>query len=327
MQYRPLPQSELHVSAVALGCWAFAGGGDWGPQDDADSINTVRAALSHGITFFDTAEAYGDGHSEHIVGQALKGRRNEAVIATKPKPGRATPEELLRACDESLSRLQTDYIDLYQQHWPSRKVPLAETIGGFERLREAGKIRAYGVCNYGPSDLDELLSLATPSTNQLAYSLVYRAIEFTIQPKCVENGIGILCYSPMAQGLLTGKYRSADEVPEGRARTKHFSGSRPQARHGGPGAEEETFATIEAIRRLAERHGTSMSKLALGWLLTRPAITAVLAGARTPDQLAANAAAGEGSLSDELVAALTEASEGLKVTLGADPDPWDSRIS
>ncbi len=326
MQYRNLPQTDLQVATVALGCWAFAGGGNWGPQDDSDSIATIHAALANSVNFLDTAEAYGDGFSERLIGRALKGRRHEAVIADKPAPGRETPEELRRACEESLERLGTDYIDLYQQHWPNRDVPLAETVGGFERLKQEGKIRAFGVCNFGPTDLDELLKHGKPATNQVAYSLLSRAAEFTIQPICRERAIGILCYSPIAQGLLTGKYRSADEVPEGRARTKHFSGSRPQARHGGPGAEELTFRTIAEIHRLAERYGLSMAQLAIAWLLTRPGVTAVLAGARSPDQLEQNVAAAGTSLPDELVSGLTEASEELKAALGDDADPWDYRI-
>ena len=326
MRYTQLPHTDSTVSVVALGCWAFAGDFNWGPQDDTDSIHTVHAALDHGITFFDTAEGYGDGHSEEIIGRALKGRRHEAVIATKPKPGRDTPDELRGSCEQSLRLLGTDYIDLYQQHWPNRDVPLDEVVGAFERLREEGKIRAFGVCNYGERDFEELVSYTTPSTNQVAYSLIWRAIEYKVQRKCVEYGTGILAYSPIAQGLLTGKYRSADEVPEGRARTKHFSAQRPETRHGEKGAEKETFEAIEAVRYIAERHGVSMLDLAIGWVLAQPAVTSVLAGARRPDQIPQNAGAGDRVLPAGVVDELSRATEMLKGKLGDDPDPWSSRM-
>ncbi|MFW6387674.1 MAG: aldo/keto reductase, partial [bacterium] len=320
-------QTDTRVSTIALGCWAFAGGGNWGPQNDEDSINTVDAALSHGINFLDTAEGYGDGYSESIIGKALKNRRHEAVIATKPKPDRATSDELQKACDESLRRLGTDYIDLYQQHWPNRDVPLEETVAGMERLKEQGKIRAFGVCNYGTKDLGNLLAHATPVTNQLAYSLIWRAIEFEVQPKCEDNGIGILCYSPIAQGLLTGKYRSADEVPVGRARTKHFADSREQARHGHPGAEKETFEAIDRVRTISAQSGFSMLELSVGWLMKQPAVTSVLTGARTPEQLRQNAAAADVTLPSDVLDELTRATDELKGLLGSNPDPWADRMS
>lgn len=326
MTYNHIPKIDTKVSKIALGCWAFAGGNNWGPQNDEDSINTVDAAISHGINFLDTAEAYGNGYSESVIGQALKNRRHEVVIATKPAPARATYDELQKACDESLKRLGTDYIDLYQQHWPNHDIPFAETVGGMERLREQGKIRAFGVCNYGNNDLDDLLTHGKPITNQLAYSLIWRAIEFEVQPKCRDNEIGILCYSPIAQGLLTGKYGSADEVPVGRARTKHFAGSREQARHGHEGAETETFEAIERIRAISEESGFSMLELSVGWLLHQPAVKSVLTGARTPEQLSQNAAAGDTTLPADVLDELAKATDALKHMLGTNPDPWDDRM-
>lgn len=326
MQYRKLPETGVEVSVIALGSWAFAGGGNWGPQDDRDSIATVHAALSHGINLIDTAEAYGDGYSEEVLGRALEGRREDVVIATKPSSERGRPEEIVEGCNESLKRLKTDYIDLYQQHWPNRDVPFEETMHGFQRLKEQGKIRAFGVCNYGPNDLSALLPILKPATNQVAYSLIWRAIEHEVQPTCEEQGIGILPYSPIAQGLLTGKYRSADEVPDGRARTKHFSRSRPNARHGLEGAEQATFDAIAAVGEIAEKYDRTMLDVSIGWLLSRPAVTSVLAGARTPDQLKSNAAAGEKSLPEQIVNELSHATHDLREKLGADPDPWAFRM-
>lgn len=326
LKYRTIPKSDIEVSVIALGCWAFAGDRNWGDQDDRDSIAAVQRALDRGITLFDTAVAYGDGHSEEILGRALEGRRSDTVIATKPPASEATADELERSCDGSLKRLRTDYIDLYQQHWPKRDVPFEETVAGMERLKEKGKIRRWGVCNYGGGDLGNLLRHGTPATNQLCYSLLWRAIEYEIVPKCVEAQIGVLCYSPIAQGLLTGKFRSADDVPAGRARTKHFASSRPEARHDEEGAEAETFRVIDAVRDLAEEHDRSMAHLAIGWLLAQPGVTSVLTGARHAEQVDENAAAGDVDLPRELLDTLTAESDELKRKLGRDADPWAYRM-
>jgi myo-inositol catabolism protein IolS len=156
MQYRKLGKSDISVSVVVMGCWALAGDSTWGPQDADESIATVRAALDAGVNFFDTAEGYGGGDSESILGRALSGRRHEAVIATKVSRSHMSGDEVRRACERSLRHLQTDYIDLYQIHWPSRTIPLDETIEALERLREQGKVRALGVCNFGVRDLSDL---------------------------------------------------------------------------------------------------------------------------------------------------------------------------
>jgi len=324
MEYRKLGRTDISVSTIALGCWALAGGPTWGPQDEADSIATVHTALEVGINFFDTAEAYGDGLSEEILGKALAGRRHEVVIATKLRTSSAAAQDVIKACEGSLKRLRTDYIDLYQIHWPNRSVPFSETMEALERLREQGKIRAIGVCNFGVQDLSDLLSVGRCETNQLAYSLLFRAIEYGIQQKCVENDIGILCYSPLAQGLLTGKFSSPDEVPEGRARTRHFSKDRPQTRHGEDGCEAETFEAIARIRAICDRIGQPMAQVSLAWLLYQPGVVSVLAGARRPEQVRQNAAAGSLKLSEEVVKELSEATEHLKQRLGPNADMWQS---
>ncbi len=326
LKYRTIPNSDIDVSVIALGCWAFAGDRNWGDQDDRDSIGAVERALDRGITLFDTAVAYGDGYSEEILGRALAGRRGDAVIATKPPASEATADELERSCDGSLKRLRTDYIDLYQQHWPKHDAPFEETVAGMERLQEKGKIRRWGVCNYGGGDLGDLLECGTPATNQLCYSLLWRAIEYEVVPKCVEAQIGVLCYSPIAQGLLTGKFRSADDVPAGRARTKYFASSRPEARQREAGAEAETFRAIDAVRDLAKDHGRSMAHLAIGWLLAQPGVTSVLTGARRAKQVDENAAAGDVDLPRELLDMLTAETDELKQKLGGDADPWAYRM-
>jgi aryl-alcohol dehydrogenase-like predicted oxidoreductase len=325
MQYRTLGRSDISVSAVALGCWVFAGDSTWGPQDVNESIATVHAALDAGVNFFDTAEGYGGGDSESILGRALAGRRHEAVIATKVSRAHLAGDEVQRACERSLRRLQTDYVDLYQIHWPSRTVPLEETVEALERLREQGKVRALGVCNFGVGDLSDLLEPDRFESNQLPYSLLWRAIEYDIQQKCIDNGMGILCYSSLTQGLLTGKFATPDEVPAGRARTRHFSPARPQVRHGEAGCEAETFAALERIRSIGEEVGQPMARLAVAWLLHQPGVTSVIAGARRPDQIRQTAQAADVALSTETISALSAATEDVKRIIGPNPDMWQSQ--
>ncbi len=322
MKYAKLGRTDIRVSEICMGCWALVGGDYWGRQEEADSLAAVRAALDAGINFFDTAEGYGAGLSEEILGKALAGRRREAVIATKVSRGHLSVDEIPKACEASLARLGTDRIDLYQIHWPSREVPLPETIGALQRLREAGKVRAVGVSNFGPGDMDDLLAAGRAESNQLPYSLLWRAIEFEIAPKCVAGEVGILSYSSLMQGLLTGKFKTADEVPEYRARTRHFSGDRPRARHGGPGCEQETFAAVERVRAIAGRAGRPMADVSIAWLLAQPGVTSVIVGVRNPEQAARNARAADLVLPPEAIDELTAATEPLKKALGPNPDMW-----
>jgi len=280
--------------------------------------------LDIGVNLFDTAEAYGDGYSELILGRALAGRRHEAVIATKVSPGYLSRDALQQACERSLQRLNTDYIDLYQIHWPSRGVPLAETMEALERLREQGKVRLIGVSNFGVQDLSHLLAIRRCEADQLPYNLLCRAIEYGIRQKCIDEDVGILCYIPLLQGLLTGKFSSPDEVPQARARTRHFSKDRPRARHGEAGCEAETFAAIGEIRRISDRMHEPMAKVAIAWLLHQPGVTSVIAGSRNPDQIRRNAEAVDLELSSEVIDELTEATEEVKRKLGPNPDMWQS---
>jgi len=253
MRYRKLGHTDIDVSTVAFGCWAIVGGFTWGDQDEADSLAALRAAYDAGVTFFDTAEGYGGGASVQLIGRALGDVRDQIVIASKASASHFLPDDVRAACERSLRNLGTDRIDLYQLHWPSRTVPLADTLGALDALKTEGKIRSCGVSNFGPGDLGDLLATGHAiESNQMAYNLLFRAIEHDIQPICVREGVGILCYSPMMQGLLTGKFASPDDVPSDRARTRHYSRERPDARHTGPGAEAETFAAIQAIREVAE---------------------------------------------------------------------------
>jgi aryl-alcohol dehydrogenase-like predicted oxidoreductase len=205
---------------------------------------------------------------------------------------------------------------------PSREIPFADTYGALETLRDEGKIRTIGVSNFGNLDQPDMIAVGRFESNQLPYNLLWRAIEVEIQPQCVEHTISILPYSPLMQGLLTGKFKTAAEVPDDRARTRHYSHERALARHDSPGYETETFAAIDAIRDIAAELNQPMAHVSLAWLLHQPAVTSVIAGARNRQQMEENAVAAELTLSDEVVKRLSAATETLKSRFGADPDMW-----
>ncbi len=322
MQYTKLGSSNIDVSVVALGCWPFAGGSVWGYQDDNVSIATAHAALDVGITLFDSAEMYETGHSERVLGRALVDRRDKAVIATKVSPDHLTAEGIVAACEESLRNLQTDYIDLYQIHWPNHDLPLSEAVEALEKLKQQGKIRAIGVSNFGVQDLSEMLSLGECVTNQMPFNLLWRGIEDEVLPLCRENNVGILCYSTVAQGLLTGRYASADEVPDGLSRTRLYSSERPMARHTDPGCEEQVFTALEGVRSIAEEVGASMAAVSIAWVRQQQGVTSLLVGARSPEELAQNMVDQDLALSDEVIAELAAITEPVKECLGGNLDMW-----
>ena len=295
----------------------------WGDQEEKANIQTVHAALDLGITLFDTAEGYGSGKSEEVLGKALKGKREGAVIATKSSGPTYSPDELEASCDKSLKRLRTDYIDIYQLHWPrSEMVDSDALFEGADRLVESGKIRHFAVCNFGAQDLSGLLSSGAIVTNQLCYSLLWRGIENEIVPKCRENEIGILTYSSLVHGLLSGNYLNLDEFPVGRARSLHFSSQRPDVRHGQNGREDLTSQTLEQIESICGDAGITMVAASFGWVMNRPQVTSVLAGAGKPDQVRQNALVADIIFPDGLWAALTDATEELKNAFGNQVDMW-----
>ncbi len=322
---RQLGRTDLRVSSVSMGCWAIVGDSTWGRQDETQAVATIRAAVEAGINFFDTAEMYGNGYSEELLCKALEDRREETVIASKVSPAHARSwSQLEKACEASLRRLGTECIDLYYLHWPCRDVPITDLLAWFGRLQRASKIRWFGVSNFGKGDLSELLEHGRCEVNQLPYSLLWRVIENEILPLCRTHEVGVTCYSPLAQGLLTGKFPSPDDVPEGRARTRHFSCRRPQARHGGPGCEQETFAALREVTAVAREVGVPMAELALAWLLHQPGVSSVIAGARTPEQVRQNARAMVLELSPDILARLSAATAPLKARFGNNPDMWQS---
>ncbi len=329
MKYRKLGGTDIKVSAVCQGCWSLVSKDwTWGPNAPGDSLAAIGASLEAGVNFFDAAEVYGGGESEEILGRAVADVRKDVIIATKVSSGRPSPKDIRAACERSLRRLGTDYIDLYQIHWPSRDIPLAETLGGMEELRSEGKIRAVGVSNFGVSYLRELAPVGRVQSNQVAYNLLFRPLEHEVLPMCVEQQMSILCYSSLSQGILTGKFASPDDVPPERARTRLFSGDREHSRHGEGGCEEEVFAALAEIRRICDGLAQPMGRVSLAWLLGQEGVTSVIVGGRNAAQAAENAKAAELDLDAATLAALSKASEPVKEKLGRNTDMWqhDSRM-
>ncbi len=328
MEYRTIGRTDIKVSSICMGCWAIVGDQTWGPQDEQDAVAAIEASLEAGVTLFDTAPAYGNGKSERMLGQVLKPHRQRVVIATKLSQEHMRKADAIAACETSLRNLRTDCIDIYQLHWANREVPFEKTVEALDKLLQQGKIRVVGVSNFGPRDLADFLSLCRAEADQVACSLLMRAAEFELVPVCVKHGVSVLTYSPLAEGLLTGKFGNADEVPAGRARTRHFSSRRERTRHTEEGAEAETFRAIGRVREIASGLGLSMGQVALAWLLRQPAVTSVVAGCRNARQARENAAAAEADLPVEVIGELNDATEALKQKLGPNLDPWqtDSRV-
>jgi aryl-alcohol dehydrogenase-like predicted oxidoreductase len=271
----------LQVSVVGLGCNNFGR-----RVDQAGTRAVVDAALDAGVTFFDTAESYGGGKSEAFLGQALRGRRDQAVIATKfgggaSGRGMGSREEIGRALEGSLERLQTDYVDLYQHHQEDPETPLADTIEALDDLVREGKIRSYGTSNYSPAKLDEAAALAQEAyvSEQSEYSFLERKAEEELLPICRRLGLGFIPYFPLASGLLTGKYRRGEAAPEG-------------TRLHGREIDDEQFDRVERLAAFASERRVTLLELAIGGLAAQDPVTSVIAGATRPEQVRANAAAG-----------------------------------
>lgn len=328
MKYRTLGRTSIQVSPVAMGCMSLCSNQTYEAIPEDQAIATVHAAIDAGVNFFDTAPMYGEGESERLLGKALAGRRDRVVIADKVASNAMAHDDLIRCCEKSLKLLQTDRIDLLQIHWASSTVPLDQTLRAMDKLVADGKVRALGVCNFGPTDLAGAIEKYRIETDQIPYSLLLRAVEFELRDICVERHIGLLCYSPMAQGLLTGRWKNANDVPEARARTRHFSRTRPQARHNDSGCESETFAAVRKIKEICDRIGHSMADVALAWLFHQPGVSAVLAGASRPQQIQQNVRAASIQLAAPILKELDDATRTVKQQLGPNIDPWqcESRI-
>ncbi|WP_413173230.1 aldo/keto reductase [Anabaena azotica] len=297
MQKRTLGTSTVQISPILMGTWQ-AGKRMWVGIEDADSIKTIRAAYEAGITTIDTAEAYGDGHSEQIVAEALSDVRERVEYATKVFSNHLKYQQVIAACERSLKNLKTDYIDLYQIHWPagsfnSEIVPIEETMSALNFLKEQGKIRAIGVSNFSREQIVEAAQYGRIDSLQPPYSLFWRNVETDAMPYCVENNISILAYSPLAQGLLTGKFAPGHKFdPEdNRAKNRLFQGEN----------FDRAQQALEQLKPIAENHNCSLAQLALAWLIAQPQTNAI-AGARYPQQAQDNAKAAEIKLSSEEIA-------------------------
>jgi len=314
MNLTELGTSGVKVTPIIFGAWAI-GGWMWGGADKKDALKAIHKSLDLGLSSIDTAPAYGFGQSEEIVGEAIKGVRTEVQILTKygliwdKKIGKfyfpttnnegksvsiykyAGKESVIRECEQSLKRLKTDYIDLYQIHWPDPSTPISETMETVTQLIKDGKIRAAGVCNYNVEEMEEAESLIDLASNQVPYSMLNRDIENDLVPWCIEHNKSILAYSPLQRGLLTGKFNPGHRFNPGDARPNT------------PWFKEKNIVKtnefLDNIKPLARSKNATLAQLVLQWTMQMPGITAVLAGARNAQQVEDNAGALKFTLSEE----------------------------
>ncbi len=300
MNFRKLGQSDLNCSVIGLGTWGMAGS-FWGKVDDDQSIATIRAGLEAGINLIDTAPVYGDGHSEEVVGKALEGlKREDIVLATKCGRFTCETEKIRQELETSLKRLKTDYIDLYQVHWPDDKVPFEETFGELENMRKQGKIRYIGVSNFSVEQTEEASKYCQIVSTQPQYSLLVRDIEKDILPYCVEKNIGILSYGSIGAGALTGKFKEKPVFKEDDERASFYTFFQEQN-------WPKTKQMIDTLEEIAASHGKPTVHAAINWVLKQKGISVALVGARTPEQVRMNAQAADWELTDEENAKILQA--------------------
>jgi myo-inositol catabolism protein IolS len=341
MLKRICKNSGLELSVLGTGSWAFGGGEYWGDQNQRDADNVVQASVDLGINYFDTAEAYNEGRSESSLGKALKGiPRDRFLIGTKVSPSNCHKEKLIRHCEASLKRLQTDYIDLYMVHWPlnphsirhftnniriiENPPEISEAIETLRELKQKGKIRYLGVSNFSCSWLKKM-TLDEIALNELPYNLLCRAIEYDTLPLCEENGIGIIGYMALFQGILADIYPEFEDIPVWQRRTRHFNSKRTEeCRHGEEGAEEETTIALKGIRRICKETGLPMAEIAIRWILENDTITCTLVGSRNVSELNANVKAVNTLLSKEIKAELDQITLPLMEKLGNHFDYYES---
>lgn len=316
MEFRNLGESDIGVSVVAFGAWAI-GGWMWGGADEKDALKALEMAIDIGMTSIDTAPVYGFGKSEELVGRIIKNKRDKVQVLTKyglrwdTKNGEfyfrsvnekgedvsihrfAGRDSIINECENSLKRLQTDYIDLYQIHWNDPTTAIEETMEAILRLKEQGKIRAAGVSNYTAEQLKRANEVTEIVSNQVPYSMVLRDIENELVPYCEKSGKAILAYSPLQRGILTGKITPDYIFNEG--------DHRPQT----PYFKEPNISRINSflarIKPLAEENDLTLTQLVIYWTIQQPAITSALVGARNPKQVKENAGAGDVKLSADII--------------------------
>lgn len=307
MQPRKLGKSDIVVTPLAFGAWAI-GGWMWGGAEVNAAIKAVRAAFNAGITTIDTAPVYGFGRSEELIGKAMEGiPRDQYQILTKfglnwqtrqgdfyfdsvdnqGKPVTlfkwASKEKVMAECEDSLKRLKTDYIDLYQIHWPDVTTPINETFEAVQRLIDQGKVRAAGVCNYTEEQVDEALETISLASNQVPYSMIRRGIEEDIIPQAIARGMGIIPYSPLQRGLLTGKIKPGHQFNKGDSREGSIFYYEENIRR--------TNALLQEIKPVADKYKATLAQVVINWTAHRPGIASVLVGARDEKQVESNAKA------------------------------------
>jgi len=304
MQKRQLGNTDLKLTTVGLGTWAMGGPWQfgWGPQDDDEAIAAIIKALELGINWIDTAPAYGLGHSEELIKKALEQTNAKPIIATKygllwnekkEKVPCLKAKSIREECHASLKRLNIDVIDLYQMHWPEPEENLEQGWEAMAKLKDEGKVRYIGVSNYNIEQLKRITKIARPVSLQPSYSMLHREVEEELLGYCAENNMGVVAYSPMQRGLLTGKFNQ--ERLSGLALDDH--------RRRSPDFHEPKFTAtlqlVDQLRPIAERNGKTPAQLAIAWVLRRPDITAAIVGARRPSQIEETAPAADFELSKE----------------------------
>ena len=318
MEYRQLGRSGLRVSFLTLGTMTFGGRGQFSAVGDTDvdgARRQIDMALDAGVNLIDTADVYSGGAAEEILGQALGRRRDQVLLASKARfpmgsdsnAAGLSRHHLIEACEASLRRLGTDHIDLYQVHEWDGQTPLEETLAALEHLQQSGKVRYVGCSNFAGWQVMKALGIADRTglprfvSQQVYMSLQERSAEYDIVPSAIDQGLGLLIWSPLAGGLLSGKYRRGEDPPPG---------SRHASEWDEPPVYDEAklYDTVDALVEIADAHGASPARVALAWLLARPAVTTVIIGARTEEQLADNLAAAELELSADEVARLEQVS-------------------
>jgi aryl-alcohol dehydrogenase-like predicted oxidoreductase len=322
MEYRKLGNSDLNISVVTFGAWA-AGGWMWGGTDRSDAVNAIRAAFDSGITSIDTAPAYGQGRSEEIVGEAIKTlSRDKVQILTKyglrwdtdkgefyfksidndGKPINmhkyASKDNIVKECEESLRRLGTDYIDLYQIHWADPTTPIQETMEAVAQLIKDGKVRYAGVCNYDKDQMAEAEKYITLLSDQVPFSMLRRKIEKELVPYSIENKKSILVYSPLQFGLLTGKMKPGHKFPKGDLRNDSIYFKDENIKR--------VNALLDKIKHIADEKNITLAQLVIHWTVEQPGITIALVGARNPKQAKENAKAADVKLSPDEINQITQ---------------------
>lgn len=312
-----LGTSDIMISPVVMGMWQ-AGKEMWAGIDDAEIKKSVRAAVDAGINAFDTAEMYGKGHSERILAAATAGIRDKVVLMTKVFSNHLRYDQVIDACHRSLKNLNTDAIDLYQIHWPagsfgSRKVPVEETMRAMNELKAQGKIRAIGVSNFSRAQIEEAARFGGIDSLQPPYSLLWRHSEKEAMPYCAANGITVLAYSPMAQGILAGRFGADPAFEKGDHRQGHRLFKAEIYAH--------VLNALERLKPIAQRHRVSLAQLALAWVISHPN-TCAIAGARSPAQAVENAGAMQVSLTAADLAEMEAISRSVTERLDDNPVQW-----